>query len=318
MGRAGQGPGSSLTPPPEAAILEGMAPPDSLARTLAGKRFGLVFSAGFFGFYGHAGFLAAVEGAGLEPSGYAGTSAGALVASLAASGLGAEKVRQLLHGIRRSDFWDPAPIAALVDAARGKGFTGFLAGRRFRALLEKSLPVHRIEETKVPLVLVTADISAAAARVHTEGDLAEVIHASCAYPGLFRSVPVEDAQLWDGGLVDKAPLLALAERVKLDALLVHYLPSADREPVTVAGGKAWHGYTKALARGMVAVRHDNFELQARLCEAKGLPVYVAQPKLPRLGPGRLSMGRNVIATAAAEGARVLSGPAAEARPFREP
>lgn len=297
-------------------MLVGMAPPDSLVRTLEGKRFGLVLSAGFFGFYGHAGFLAAMEGAGLKPSGFAGTSAGALIASLAASGLGAEKVRQLLHGIRRSDFWDPAPIAALVDAARGRGFTGFLAGRRFRTLLEKNLPIERIEEAAVPLVLVTTDISAASSRIHTEGNLAEVIHASCAYPGLFRSVPVEDAQLWDGGLVDKAPLVALAERVELDALLVHYLPSADREPVMASGTSAWHGYTKALARGMVAVRHENFELQARLCEARGLPVYVVQPQLPRLGPSRLSMGRNVIATAAADGARALTESAELHRPFR--
>lgn len=286
----------------------------SLSRELRGKRVGLVLSAGYFGFFGHAGFLSALEGAGVEPAAFAGTSAGALVASLAAAGLDAAAIGQLLQRVRKADFWDPAPISALVQAARGRGLTGLLAGLRFRKLLDDALPVKRIEETAKPLVLVTTDITAAAPRVHDEGPLPEVIHASCAYPGLFQSVPFSKAQLWDGGLVDKAPLLALADRVELDALLVHYLPSRGRTE-TEAPAERWHGYVNAMARGLLAVRHENFELQARLCEARGLPVYVISEQLPRLSPARLKEGRNVIASAAAAAAKALAAPAEQSRPF---
>src|SRR5690606_18385962 len=106
----------------------------------------VVLSAGFFGFYAHAGFYTALEGAGIRPAGYAGTSAGALVASLAACGLSPEDVVQRLLSLQRGDFWDPAPIAWLLEAARGRIPTGFLAGRRFRKLLEQTLPMRRIEE----------------------------------------------------------------------------------------------------------------------------------------------------------------------------
>lgn len=284
----------------------------SLAKALRDKRVGVVLSAGFFGFYGHAGFYAALEGAGIAPVGWAGTSAGALVAALAASGLDAQEVGQLLQRVQRKDFWDPAPVGALLDAARGRGFTGLLAGARFRRLLAEALPVRRIEETKTPLVIVTTDIGRAAPRIHTEGPLAELIHASCAYPGLFRAVPFASSQLWDGGLVDKAPLVALADRLELDALLVHYLPSRGRE---VSAEMRWHGYLQAMARALVAVRHENFELQARLCEARGIPVYVVAPKLPRLSPARLHRGRDAIAAATAQAARALAGPAEASRPF---
>jgi len=286
-----------------------------LSRELRGKRVGLVLSAGYFGFFGHAGFLSAVEGAGLQPVAYAGTSAGALVASLAAAGLDAAAVGQLLQRVRKQDFWDPAPLTALVQAARGRGFTGLLAGLRFRRLLEDALPVKRIEDTRAKLVLVTTDVTAAAPRVHDQGPLAEVIHASCAYPGLFQAVPFSQAQLWDGGLVDKAPLLALAERAELDALLVHFLPSRGRVETEAQPAERWHGYVNAMARGLLAVRHENFELQAKLCEARGLPVYVVSPQLPRLSPGRLKEGRNVIASAAAAAAKALAAPADESRPF---
>jgi len=314
LGSGNRAPAQALTRRVAARILRPMTT-HSLASELRDKRVGLVLSAGYFGFFGHAGFLAALEGAGIEPVAYAGTSAGALVASLAACGMDAQQVAQLLQRVRRQDFWDPAPLTAVFEAARGRGFTGLLAGLRFRRLLDAALPVERIEETKKKLVIVTTDITAAAPRIHTEGPLAEVVHASCAYPGLFRAVPFSRAQLWDGGLVDKAPLRALAEHAQVDALLVHYLPGAARRVTEGPPTDRWHGYVQAMARSLLAVRHENFELQARLCEARGLPVYVVSPQLPRLSPRRLAQGRDVIATATAAGAKALAAPASESRVF---
>ena len=229
--------------------------------------------------------------------------------------MNAQQVAQLLQRVRRQDFWDPAPLTAVFEAARGRGFTGLLAGLRFRRLLDAALPVQRIEETKKKLVIVTTDITAAAPRVHTEGPLAEVVHASCAYPGLFRAVPFSKAQLWDGGLVDKAPILALAERTEVDAILVHYLPGSARKATEGPPSDRWHGYVQAMARGLLAVRHCNYELQAKLCEARGVPVYVVTPELPRLSPRRLNEGRDVIASATAAAAKALAAPADESRSF---
>lgn len=286
-------------------------PPSSLARALSRERFGLVLSAGYFGFFAHAGFLAAVEGAGLAPAAYGGTSAGALIAAFAAAGLDAGRIRERLLRIRRADFWDPAPLAALLDAARGHGVTGMLAGARFRELLDDSLPVKRIEDCRAPLVLVSTDISGARPRVHERGSLIEAVHASCAYPGLFRTVRAGDDQLWDGGLVDKAPLVALADRVKLDALLVHYLPSASRKEGKTAG----HGYLAAMGRAMAALRHEHFALQARLLEARGVKVFVVGPELPAVSPRKLAAGRAVLDAACAEGARALALPPDASRPY---
>ena len=39
-------------------------PPPTLLQHLEGKRIGLVLSAGYFGFYGHAGFLKGLTAAG--------------------------------------------------------------------------------------------------------------------------------------------------------------------------------------------------------------------------------------------------------------
>jgi len=282
-----------------------------LARELRNRRTGVVLSAGPFGWFGHAGFVAAILGVGLRPAAWAGTSAGALVAALAASGLEPTEITDRLLRVKRRAFRDPAPIGWLADALRGRIPTGILAGRRLRKLLSEVLPVRRIEETQTPLVIATTDVTNAALRIHAEGDLIEAVCASCAYPGLFGTVSSQGAQLWDGGLVEKAPLRALAERHALDALLVHDLPSRSRRerparPVGCVG---------AIGRALAAARHQGFVWQAQLCEAEGLPVYVVSPELPEISPSCLHRGREVIGLASAWAARALAAPADESRPF---
>ena len=294
-------------------MLPSIAEP-TLADTLRSGRFGLVLSAGYFGFFGHAGLLAALEEAGLAPQAWAGTSAGALVAAMGASGMSAGRIADLLASIKRDDFWDPSPLDLVMDTLRGRGGTGLLRGERFRALLDRHLPVREIESCPSPLVVVTSDITGASPKVHDRGPLAAAVHASCAYPGLFRAVDDDGAQLWDGGLVDKAPLVALADRVpELDALLVLYLPSETKARAETRQKR--HGYLGGLAQGLATVRHEHYVLQARLCEARGLPVYEISPTLTPLGPTRLAQGPIALREARDEATLALRSSAAASRPY---
>lgn len=291
-----------------------MSTPDSLEHALRGRRFGLVLSAGYFGFFGHSGLIEALEERGLAPTAWAGTSAGALVAGLGAAGFDAARMASLMDGVTRADFWDPAPLRLVWEGLSGRGATGLLAGRRFRALLDRHLGDRTIESCRDPLVIVTSDVSAAAPRVHTRGSLAHAVHASCAYPGLFRTVDDGGAQLWDGGLIDKAPLVALTERVPaLEALLVMYLPSDTKARAIHAPRR--HGYVGGLAQGLAAVRHEHYVLQAKLCEARGVPVYELSPTLVPLGPTKLALGPRARSEARQFAELALSAPAAHSRPF---
>jgi NTE family protein len=270
--------------------------PLTLQQCLDGKRFGLVMSAGFFGFYGHAGFLKGLAAARLAPSAYAGTSAGGLIAAFAAAGMGADEIAEVLFHQRREDFWDLDALGLLLGAARGDhGPTGLLKGDRFQALLRKTLPVRTFEECPHPLLVSAANLTTARTTCFTSGELAPRVHATCAYPGLFRAVDLDGALYWDGGLVDKAPALALAESDAgkgLEALLVHYLPS--RVAANLGGPLA---YVRGMDAGMAGLRHDHFKLQLRALEAK-LPVYVVESNLPPVSPTTMNRG-----PAAAEAAR---------------
>lgn len=278
--------------------------PLTLGGALAGRRVGVVLSAGFFGFYGHAGFVGGLVAGGVEPAAYGGSSAGGLVGAFVAGGMAPEALQALLLDLRRDRFWDPDLLGGLLDSARGgTGAMGLLAGRRFRALLESALPAKTFEACEVPLVLVAADVRSARTVTLTSGELAPAVHATCAYPGLFRPVEVGDALLWDGGLVDKAPALALVRHVPdaLDVVVVHFLPTRGE---STPGGP--FGYARGMAAGVAALRRSHMELQCALLDAEGLDVYVVVSELPAVSPRDLAQGRAAV-DAGREAARAALG-----------
>ncbi len=281
----------------------------TLLESLRGRRVGVVLSAGYFGFFGHAGFIDGLSTAGVSPAAWAGTSAGGMVAGLAAAGLGPDAIARLLLAQRKQDFWDPDPVGIAVDALRrGPRSSGLLKGARFAALLAGALPVQTFEALPTPLLLVATNLSTHTPQRIAEGALASAIHATCAYPGLFQAVRRDGQLLWDGGIVDKAPVLALHESPvgrTLDALLVHYLPSRDevREP---GGPLAW---ASGLAGGMAALRREHFRLQLEVLRARGVPVHVVTSELPAVSPNQLQRGAQALAAGRASALAALRQPA---------
>ncbi|HEX8434534.1 patatin-like phospholipase family protein [Archangium sp.] len=289
-------------------------PAPTLNQLLEGKRFGLVLSAGYFGFYGHAGFLKGLATTGLKPAAYAGTSAGGLVAAYAAAGASVQAIEELVLQQTRDNFWDPDPIGAVLNAfpRDGHGATGLLKGERFRKLLERTLPVQSFEELPTPLLLTSANLTQGTHEIFTSGELAPRVHATCAYPGLFRAVRLGRDLYWDGGLVDKAPALSMRESAfgkDLDAILVHYLPSRTRK---MLGGPM--AYAQGIAAGSAALRHDHFRLQLSLLKERGFPVYVMVSNLPPVSPSQMERGFDALHQAKLSTERAMARPPV---PFEE-
>jgi NTE family protein len=267
-----------------------MAAARTLLDRLQDRRVGVVLSAGYFGFYAHAGFLLALEDVGLPVDSFAGSSAGALVAAMAASGMKAGPIADRLCGLRREEFWDADPLGAARGAVGGLGATGLLRGEKMRALLARELPAKTFEECPTRLLTVATNLTRGAAQGFTRGELAPRVQASCAYPGLFRAAEIEGEHFWDGGLVDKAPALALHEAFRPQVLLVHYLPT--RAGRGQPGGP--FAYARAMAGAISALRRDHFDLQVELLRRSNVPVAVVSSQLPPIGPRTLAQGRAVV------------------------
>lgn len=170
--------------------------------------FTLTLSSGFFGFYAHNGFLAALIDQECIPSSIAGSSAGAIVAAMHANGLSIRDLKNYLFVLKRQDFWDPA-----------LGF-GLLKGKKMEEKLSEFLP-ESFSDLKVPLAISTFDLTKMKTWVINEGEhLITAVRASCALPGMFHPVRLAKQILIDGGVADD---LALQGVPKSERVLTHYL-----------------------------------------------------------------------------------------------
>jgi NTE family protein len=267
-------------------------------------------SSGFFGFFAHAGFLQGMEDLGLEPDAYAGASSGALVAAFAAAGVKPLDMLAMFQRLRKSHFWDPPTPAGFIKLLlkRFKGRTGYLAGKAFADLLERDLPVKLFEDCLKPCLIVSLDLTHARRKVHTQGPLAPAIVASGAVPVMFSAVNQGEEVLLDGGLVDKAPLLAARDNLGARSIALHYLPSSSlTKPISQTLAQTWTPL-RLQARAVDAARLQVYEDQMAQVRAAGVSICeVRAENQTRVGPKRLDLGKQAFDQARQQARETLAG-----------
>lgn len=235
--------------------------------------FTLGLSSGFFGFFAHAGVLAALESQGLRPGALAGSSAGALVAGSWAAGLDAHALTARLRTLRTEEFWDPAPGLGVLEL-------GFLRVGKFEAAMRALIGEATFALARAPVAISTFDVRARRTHVIDRGPLVPAIVASCSVPLLFQPVRHEGRLLSDGGIADRAGLAGVTPGVRV---LHHHL--ASRSP--------WRRRRDPALEPPV---------RANL-------VALVLRDLPRSGPHRLEEGVRAMVLARAATLRSLDDPA---------
>ncbi len=265
-------------------------------RELRNKKVGVVFSSGFFGFFAHVGCLQAMEEMGIKPAGYGGSSSGAIVAAYAAGGMSAREIGSLLMGLKKSDFWDPEPWYKTAAAALRlfKGWYGYLEGMKFNRLLAATLPVVHFEDLPVPCVIAGCNLTRQTNETFTSGSIADAVQASGAIPWIFKFKKIGRDLFLDGGLVDKVPLDALAERFDPDVIIVHYIVSHNLEDAPDSFLSKTLSPQKAYSLAVSIARQEHYRTQIKLVQQRGITVIELTPNLPRVTPDRLHAGRSAF------------------------
>ena len=268
---------------------------------------GVVLSSGFFGFFAHAGFLAALRELDIEPAGFSGSSSGAIVAAMAASGMSDTEIRDMLFSVRKEDFWDPDPWGLILRRALRlfRGYGGYLNGLGFQQLL-RGIPAANIQDCRTPLAIAATNLSRRCETVFTRGDLIKAIHASGAVPMLFKPVEIDGSLYVDGGVTNKAPVKALADLVHLKKIIVHFISSANVEEQ----GRGflerimapWHVQYVAVN----IARQEAYRMQVDLVRTMGVEVVEVKTEAPSVGPNRLHRGPRAYAGARASALEILS------------
>jgi len=170
----------------------------------AGRRpkVGLVLSAGSLRGVAHVGVIQALENAGFPIDAVAGTSMGAVVGAMYASGLPLKKIFEWTSTINvgsGNDLSSARLISLLL-------FDKLLSSEKTEIMLRKGLGGIRFDQTLKPFACVAMDVYTGEAIIFRDGDVAKAVRASMNLPGIFRPLEYRHRFLVDGGVVNYIPV----------------------------------------------------------------------------------------------------------------
>ncbi|WP_234413989.1 patatin-like phospholipase family protein [Ideonella sp. A 288] len=208
----------------------------------ARPRIGLVLSGGGARGLTHVGVLKVLEELQVPIDVIAGTSMGAIVGGLYASGMRADTLERELLAIRWEEVFanrierpqlsqrrkeEDFEISPLIELGMRQGELrtpqGAVSSRGLESLLRRyTLPVRHVDSfDMLPIAFraVATDMETGQAVVMDRGDLAMAMRSSMSVPGVFSPTELDGRILGDGGLVDNTPV-AVARSLGAEVVIV--------------------------------------------------------------------------------------------------
>lgn len=242
------------------ASAQGQAEAAPSTPALGRPRVGLVLSGGGARGLSHIGVLKVLEAERIPIDAIAGTSMGAIVGGLYASGMSAAELerellqvkwdtvfaprveRQQLSQRRKEEDFEISPLLEMgMRDGELRTPIGAVSSRGLETLLRRfTLPVRAVREfdrLPIPFRAVATDLETGAAVVLERGDLAAALRSSMSVPGVFPPTELDGRVLADGGLVNNVPV-DVARAMGVDVVIVVNIgtPLAGRESLNSAVG----------------------------------------------------------------------------------
>ncbi|MEP4484062.1 MAG: patatin-like phospholipase family protein [Halioglobus sp.] len=203
---------------------------------------GLVLAGGGARGIAHVGVIRALEEMQVPIDAVAGTSMGALVGGLYASGMSADDLYQVVTTMdwdlafedavdrgelpprRKSDDYDfPSDLNFAFKDGKLSIPLGLIQGQQVRQIIKELMldvvHVRDFDQLPIPFRAVAADIESGDAYVFSQGDVVTAMRASMSLPGLLAPVEHDGRLLVDGGVANNIPV-DVARAMGVDRLIV--------------------------------------------------------------------------------------------------
>jgi len=178
------------------------------------KKIGLTLGGGGAKGFAHIPILEVFDELDIKPCCITGTSIGAILGALYASGHSSGDIVKMVEQLitprnthfkdifRNKDYFK---FLELIDPHLSFKPQGLLKGEKFIGFLYEQMQVSTFEELSIPLKTVATDFWGRKSVVFDSGDLLPAVRASMAIPYIFTPGVIDGKILVDGGLMNNVP-----------------------------------------------------------------------------------------------------------------
>ena len=241
------------------ALVAALATSSAYGQACRPAKTALVLSGGGAKGFAHIGVLEVLDSMGVRPDLVVGTSMGAIVGALYASGYTGREIDSMFRALPLAAVirgYEPRipeslrpypPLAALEEGKRGLALqTSSVREEQVNTLMDALMLRGNLaargnfDSLPIPFRAVATDLAAREEIVLRSGDLAEAVRASFALPLVFKPIQLEGRTLTDGGMTENVPVGAArragATRVITSVLEGETIPDPDYDnPATILG-----------------------------------------------------------------------------------
>ena len=255
-------------------------------------KIGLALGGGSARGLAHISMLEVFDELGLKPSIIAGCSMGALVGAAYASGVSAKEMRQqaekilsnrmdaarYVFGTKKSKIGDILSLQGLLSL--------HLQGEKLVELVLPEDTAKNIEDTAIPLRIVTTDYERMEERMIYRGNLVQAVAASIAIPGVIVAPIIDGHVHVDGGVTNPVPFDHVREGMDIVvAIDVNGKPKPSKRA---------HHSNMELALGSMLIMFNQI---AELRRAANPPDIYIKPDVEQFGSGDFFKVREVFEAA---------------------
>ncbi|MEO0045371.1 MAG: hypothetical protein RL705_562 [Bacteroidota bacterium] len=281
-------------------FLQGVVAQDS-TKTKRPK-IGLVLSGGGAKGFAHIGVLKVLEENGIKIDYIGGTSMGAVVGGLYASGYNATQIDSIFYNTNFDELlqdYIPRSSKNFYEKRNDEMYAISLPFNKFKIgipialskgmynynllskLTHKVRHVRKFDQLPIPFLCVATDIETGEAIILKEGYLAQALLASSAFPSLFSPVEIDGRVLIDGGVINNYP----AEEVrKMGADIIIGVDVQD----DLKNRDALKDATRIL------VQITNLDMIKSMSEKKKITDIYLKPDISNYGVISFDQGREII------------------------
>ena len=255
-------------------------------------KIGLALGGGSARGLAHISMLEVFDELGLKPAIIAGCSMGALVGAAYASGISAKEMRQqsekilsnrmdaarYVFGTKKSKIGDILSLQGLLSL--------HLQGEKLVELVLPEGTAKNIEDTAIPLRIVTTDYERMEERMISRGNLVQAVAASIAIPGVIVAPIIDGHVHVDGGVTNPVPFDHVREGMDIVvAIDVNGKPKPSKRA---------HHSNMELALGSMLIMFNQI---AELRRAASPPDIYIKPDVEQFGSGDFFKAREVFEAA---------------------